>query len=103
MYVLIVKLIAINWVQSHVQEENGCFITLANLFFYKLPALKQILAISRPVASGGLMGASAPPFLKLENFISLPTSAGVFTIQDLPVNLSFARGFHAWGAIFSVL
>ena len=52
MYVLIVKLIAINWVQSHIQEKNGCFITLANLYFYKLLALKLTLAISRLVARG---------------------------------------------------
>ena len=51
--------------------------------------------IARPVArGGGSMGASAPPFLKLEKFKSLPTSAGVFYHSRLACKPKFCSRFQ---------
>ena len=48
----------------------------------------------RPVARGGLMGASALPFLKLEKFESLPTSPGVFCHSKFACKPKFFSRFQ---------
>ena len=45
--------------------------------------------------AGGMMGMSAPPFLKLKILKVFQPMLECFMIQDLPVNLSFAQGFAA--------
>ena len=46
-------------------------------------------------SQGGSMSASAPPFLKLEKFKSLPTSAGVFYHSRFACNPKFCSSFNA--------